>query len=126
MKKKIKLSRREREIAEMLAWGATKKEISGQLFIADKTVDNHTSNIYQKTGCNKATELSAWWFCNEYHIPVTLSPRVKKLLATFLLIFYLGSVTGISGHLRPRTDQQRHTARVTRVIRSREYELQIS
>ena len=69
---------REREIAELIAWGATKKEIASHLFIAEHTVVTHARSIYEKTGCRKANELSAWWFCYRFRIPMTLSPLVRK------------------------------------------------
>lgn len=123
--KKNNLSVREREVAELLAWGASKKQVSEKLYISEKTVDNHTRSIYCKTGCNKVNELSAWWFCNEFHIPVTLSPFAKKLFASILLAIYLGSVPAVDGHLRPRARQLICATRIVR-SRTREVQLQIS
>ena len=62
------LTKRESEIAELFAWGASKKDIAKRLFISERTVENHTRNIYEKTGCSKVNELSAWWFCKTFHI----------------------------------------------------------
>ena len=113
---------KEYNIAELLAWGASKKQVSEKLYISEKTVDNHTRRIYYKTGCNKVNELSAWWFCNEFHIPVTLSPFAKKLFASILLAIYLGSIPAVDGHLRPRA---RLLICATRIARSRTRELQL-
>ena len=62
------LTKRESEIAELFAWGASKKDIANRLYISERTVENHTRNIYDKTGCSKVNELSAWWFCTKFHI----------------------------------------------------------
>ena len=43
-----RLSRRELEIAKLLALGMTSREISSRLFIACKTVDVHRHNVYRK------------------------------------------------------------------------------
>lgn len=88
-----KLTRREKEIAEQLAWGRAKKEIADILFIAEDTVENHTRNIYSKIGCQKATELSAWWFCTRYSISLDQNPIAKRIV-TFLL-FMIVSISAV-------------------------------
>jgi DNA-binding CsgD family transcriptional regulator len=42
------LSRREREIAELVAEGRTNKEIAAALFISEKTVEKHLSHVFEK------------------------------------------------------------------------------
>jgi len=44
------LTKREREIFELLVQDKTTKEIAQQLFISEKTVRNHISNVMQKLG----------------------------------------------------------------------------
>ena len=48
MRLNAELSPREGEIAELLAWGASKKEVADRLFISARTVENTARNIYQK------------------------------------------------------------------------------
>ncbi|MDR6226476.1 MULTISPECIES: helix-turn-helix domain-containing protein [Desmospora] len=42
------LTNREREVFELLVQDKTTKEIAQQLFISEKTVRNHISNVMQK------------------------------------------------------------------------------
>ncbi|MEX2103729.1 MAG: response regulator transcription factor [Bacilli bacterium] len=42
------LTNREREVFELLVQDKTTKEIAGQLYISEKTVRNHISNVMQK------------------------------------------------------------------------------
>ena len=44
------LTRREREVFERVIINKTTKEIADQLFISEKTVRNHISNVMQKLG----------------------------------------------------------------------------
>jgi DNA-binding CsgD family transcriptional regulator len=55
--KRFDLSPREGEIAVLHAQGHSSKEIADQLCIAPKTVRNHISNLYAKTGVNQRRDL---------------------------------------------------------------------
>ena len=52
------LSSREREIALLVARGATNPEIAAELFLSRKTVERHVSNILAKLGARNRAELS--------------------------------------------------------------------
>lgn len=49
------LTSREREVLSFIAKGMSNKEIAAQLFISDKTVKNHLSNIFEKLHINDRT-----------------------------------------------------------------------
>ncbi len=51
------LTEREREILEMIAQELTSDEIAAKLFISKKTVDNHRTNMLQKTKCKSTIGL---------------------------------------------------------------------
>jgi DNA-binding NarL/FixJ family response regulator len=51
------LSDREREVLRYVARGHTYKEIGAELFIAEKTVENHVRNILKKLHLNRKQEL---------------------------------------------------------------------
>lgn len=46
------LTAREREVFELLILNKTTKDIANELFISEKTVRNHISNVMQKLGVN--------------------------------------------------------------------------
>ncbi|GAB1358549.1 hypothetical protein MASR1M31_03270 [Porphyromonadaceae bacterium] len=87
-KRKI-LTDRELQISEYIAWGSSVKEVASYLEISVKTVDNHLQNIYRKTGCGKLNELSAWFFCNTYHIPMEMSPLRRTIITLILMMILL-------------------------------------
>lgn len=53
----IKLTRREKEILQLLAEGLNNKEIANLLFVSDRTVIGHKSNLLSKTGCKSTVSL---------------------------------------------------------------------
>ncbi|MFI9157977.1 response regulator [Kitasatospora aureofaciens] len=54
------LTEREREIAELVADGATNAEIGARLFISPGTVKNHLANIQRKLGARNRVGVAAW------------------------------------------------------------------
>ena len=53
------LSNREREVLQLISGGSTNKEIAGQLFISERTVERHVSNIFLKLQVSTRTEAAA-------------------------------------------------------------------
>ena len=54
------LSERELEIIDLVAQGLTNQEIGERLMISKRTVDNHMSNVFTKTGAKNRVALLNW------------------------------------------------------------------
>jgi predicted ATPase/DNA-binding CsgD family transcriptional regulator/transcriptional regulator with XRE-family HTH domain len=54
------LSRREREIAVLIARGLTNRAIAAQLVIAERTAETHVSKILEKLGLETRAQIAAW------------------------------------------------------------------
>ncbi|MGB7086056.1 MAG: LuxR C-terminal-related transcriptional regulator [Phormidesmis sp.] len=54
------LSKRELQIVELVASGLTNQEISEELAISKRTVDNHVSNVLNKTATGNRVALVRW------------------------------------------------------------------
>ncbi len=63
---RYRITPREREVVEMVCLGQTNQEIADRLFISVRTVKDHNSLIFQKTGVRNRTEL-ARLFSNGAH-----------------------------------------------------------
>ena len=50
------LTDREREVLELMASGATNREIAGSLYLSPNTVKEHTSGLFRKLGVRNRTE----------------------------------------------------------------------
>jgi DNA-binding NarL/FixJ family response regulator len=56
-KSRLILSRREMEVLQLVCTGNTNSEIAAKLFISPKTVDNHRTNLLQKTHTKNSAHL---------------------------------------------------------------------
>lgn len=114
-----KLTHREREILELLAFGSAQKEIASHLDISVNTVDVHLKNIKGKTGLQKATELATLYFTKRYHMPVIDIPEhVRRTIATALLVLSLFTAMLNTTDML-RTMRVGRSVKTTRTARSR-------
>ena len=56
------LTRRETEVLRLVAAGKTNRDIADTLFISDKTVARHLTNIFNKIDCQSRTQAAAYAF----------------------------------------------------------------
>ena len=120
---KPELTKRECQVAELIAWGASKKEVPdllrklyGGRAISVHTVENILRGIYAKIHLNKATELSVWWFCRHCGVDSSLSPfnRLKEaaIAVAFLIILLPQTMNADISAIRPARIR---TVRVERI-----------
>lgn len=56
----IALTRREREIAVLVAQGMTNRQIADRLFIGERTAEGHVEQIRNKLGFHSRSQIAAW------------------------------------------------------------------
>ncbi|MCZ0975240.1 helix-turn-helix transcriptional regulator [Streptomyces albulus] len=56
------LTRRESQVAELVAEGLTNKDIAARLTIAQRTAENHVERILGKLGLTSRTQLALWTY----------------------------------------------------------------
>lgn len=87
-----RLTKKEQEIAELITWGASAKEIALILNRKTNTIARHIKNIKRKLGINKSTEISAYIFCTEYNVPIAYDKigNIKKIISMCVCFFLIG------------------------------------
>jgi DNA-binding CsgD family transcriptional regulator/sugar lactone lactonase YvrE len=55
-----KLTRREREVASLVAQGLTNREIATRLFISERTAESHVEQLRSKLGVRSRSQVAAW------------------------------------------------------------------
>lgn len=55
------LTKREAEIATLVAQGRSNKQVAAALFLSEKTIEHHLSRAYVKLGVRSRTQLAAAW-----------------------------------------------------------------
>lgn len=83
------LTRCEREIAERIALGATKKEVADQTFRSVGTVETTLKHIYEKLGIRKVSELTLWYVGEVWGISREIADRQRRVFAMCLVAIML-------------------------------------
>jgi pimeloyl-ACP methyl ester carboxylesterase/DNA-binding CsgD family transcriptional regulator len=60
------LSRRERDVAQLVARGLSNREIAERLYLSERTVDNHVHHILDKLGFDSRVQVATWLARNEH------------------------------------------------------------
>lgn len=61
------LTRRERQVADLLSQGLTNRELAKRLFIAERTAENHVQHILSKLGMSNRSQLAVWAATKDEH-----------------------------------------------------------
>lgn len=69
------LSRREGEVARLVAAGMTNRQIGEQLFIAERTAEGHVERIRNKLGVRSRAEVAAWAVSKGLTVAIAPEPR---------------------------------------------------
>lgn len=64
-KPEIQLTNREKEVLQYLAEGLSNKEIADKMYVSERTIVGHKTNILAKTGCKNTVNLLAFAIKND-------------------------------------------------------------
>lgn len=72
------LSNREAEVAELVTKGLSNKEVANQLFVTEKTVKFHLTNIYKKMNVKSRAQLIVWCMPHAAFVEKDSEPRIEE------------------------------------------------
>lgn len=101
------LSKREEEVAEVMAFTRDKREACEKLFITEGTLASHTYRIYGKLEIGSKSELVIWWFTKKLKINKTLIPYFNL---TGALLLCIGILIDDNALIRQRSSRGRYKA----------------
>ena len=56
----VALTRRELEVADLVAQGLTNREIASRLFVSERTAQNHVQHILDKLDLPNRSQIAVW------------------------------------------------------------------
>lgn len=83
------LTKREFEVAQLIATNHSKKMVAEQLGIACGTVDRFTKIIYNKLKINTAIELTWWYIANTQQISIPQSVKIFQKAVVWLILIMI-------------------------------------
>lgn len=127
----MRLSNREIQVAELIAWGASDKEVAEELYISVLTAHTHRSNILRKLNAHNAQDITRWYFQYKHQVFFGFNPRQIRHIAWVLLILIISMEVYDMDALRvrrvrnPKPIERKEPARRPRKPERREFELEL-
>jgi len=116
----LNLSKREKEISKLIAWGYSQKEVAAELNISVLTVNSHLKNIYRELDIHNVADLTRCFFFDEYSIP---DNPFKKILAVLFLAISFSMVLIEESTVRVfRSKPLRANERIVKPVREKKYD----
>src|SRR5437899_10075262 len=87
------LSKRELEVARLVAAGLTNRQITERLFIAERTAEGHVQRIRDKLGFSSRAQVAAWVAASSA-APADGSPAAAIASPGNIVVFLLNDLEG--------------------------------
>lgn len=89
MKTDAILSKREREVMNLVVLGYSAREIADRMNVIYQCIANHLQSIYDKTGTKRTLQaLVTWYFTVNFGISLNVSEMTRRIGAAILLCLF--------------------------------------
>lgn len=100
----VRLTKRELEVAALVAAGLTNRVIAERLFISERTVDGHLEHLREKLGVNNRAQIAAWYATRDESAetvayrppPAARAPAARRGARAHTLVVALGLVIALA------------------------------
>lgn len=113
------LTHREMELAELITFGLTEKEICHVLGISHNTVKSYKRHLFGKTGCRNIADVTRWYIQEVSGIKLHPKETIKKLISAFLLALVLVAEFNIDDQMVRARKVRAPATRVLKISRTR-------
>lgn len=72
------LSHREADVALLVSKGSSNKDAASALFVTEKTIKFHLTNIYKKMGVKSRSQLIVWCMPHMSFVEPTVEPKKEE------------------------------------------------
>lgn len=111
------ITAREQQVAELISWGQTEKDIARNLYLSVDTVKTHKKNLMRKIQARNIADVTRWFFSTVTKVSLTKSQFVRQTISIFLLSLALFDISGHRDIYRVFPAR-----RVERTLRTRRHE----
>lgn len=89
-------------VVELLAHGYSVNDIADELCLAVGTVRNRIAEAKQTIGCNRETQLCAWYYYHRFGFSMNLAPKTRRIGAFIAsVLFMFGTICTDAQRVRP-------------------------
>lgn len=113
------LTTRETQVAELIYFGATEKEISNHMDIAIDTVKSHKRSLFIKTGSRNIADVTRWYVVQRTGVSINPSEFARKIMMCALLFLILALEATHTDFIRPQRGRARNITEVRIAKRAR-------
>jgi DNA-binding NarL/FixJ family response regulator len=72
----VKLTGREKEVLEYVAWGLSNKEIANKLHLSEQTIKNHIHNLMLKLETHNRIKLASFYWTKDDSLAMRIFRKV--------------------------------------------------
>lgn len=93
MKTDTILTKREREVMNLVVLGYSAREIAERMNVIYQCIANHLQCIYDKSGTKRTMQaLVTWYFTNNFGITLNVSEMTRKIGSAIMLCLFMVEV----------------------------------
>lgn len=88
------ITTREIQVAELICWGQSEKDIARKLYLSADTVKTHKKNLMRKIGAHNIADVTRWFIATTHRVVIKKSHFARQVIAVFFLMLSLSDIAG--------------------------------